>query len=171
MDGFGRAFGIRDGLNRIDHNCRDKRISFITFRFILMEIYCRNTIAGLVPIYASDLEEKKRLKIGENYLCQIRKPRNYQFHKKFFALLNIGWENTPEVDMPFETYRRWVTMRAGFYKVYHTPKGELYEPRSIAFSAMDEDSFEEVYNRVLDVILKDTGADKPDVEAMLVEFM
>lgn len=136
-----------------------------------MKITVRNTINGLVPLYSSDLDEKRKLKIGETYEVEIKHPRNYQFHKKFFALLNIGWENTPEVDMPFETYRRWVTMRAGFYKVYHTPKGELYEPQSIAFSAMDEDSFEEVYNRVLDVILKDTGADKPDVEAMLVEFM
>ena len=135
-----------------------------------MKITVRNTINGLVPLYSSDLEEKRKLKIGETYQVEVKRPRNYQFHKKFFALLNIGWENT-DVEMPFDTYRRWVTIRAGFYKVYHTPKGELYEPESIAFSNMDEDTFSEVYERVLSIILKDTGADKPDVEAMLIDFL
>ena len=135
-----------------------------------MVITVRNTINGLVPLYSSDLDEKRKLKIGETYQVEVKRPRNYQFHKKFFALLNIGWENT-DVEMPFDTYRRWVTMRAGFYKVYHTPKGELYEPESIAFSNMDEDTFSEVYERVLSIILKDTGAEKPDVEAMLIDFL
>ena len=135
-----------------------------------MKITVRNTINGLVPLYSSDLEEKRKLKIGETYQVEVKRPRNYQFHKKFFALLNIGWENT-DVEMPFDTYRRWVTMRAGFYKVYHTPKGELYEPESIAFSNMDDDTFSEVYERVLAIILKDTGADKPDVEMMLNDFL
>jgi hypothetical protein len=135
-----------------------------------MKITVRNTINGLVPLYSSDLDEKRKLKIGETYQVEVKRPRNYQFHKKFFALLNIGWENT-DVEMPFDTYRRWVTMRAGFYKVYHTPKGELYEPESISFSNMDDDTFSEVYDRVLNIILKDTGAEKPDVEMMLNDFL
>ena len=135
-----------------------------------MKITVRNTINGLVTLYSSDMEEKRKLKIGETYQVEVKRPRNYQFHKKFFALLNIGWENT-DVEMPFDTYRRWVTMRAGFQKVYHTPKGELYEPESIAFSNMDNDTFSEVYERVLSIILKDTGADKPDVEMMLNDFL
>ena len=135
-----------------------------------MKITVRNTINGLVPLYSSDLDEKRKLKIGETYQVEVKRPRHYQFHKKFFALLNIGWENT-DVEMPFDTYRRWVTMRAGFYKVYHTPKGELYEPESIAFSNMDDDTFSEVYERVLSIILRDTGADKPDVEMMLNDFL
>ena len=135
-----------------------------------MVITVRNTINGLVPLYSSDLDEKRKLKIGETYQVEVKRPRNYQFHKKFFALLNIGWENT-DVEMPFDTYRRWVTMLAGFYKVYHTTKGELYEHESIAFSYMDDDTFSEVYDRVLNIILKDTGAAKPDVEAMLIDFL
>ena len=81
-----------------------------------MKITVRNTINGLVPLYSSDLEEKRKLKIGEKYQGEVKRPRNYQFNKKFFALLNIGWETT-DVEMPFDTYRRWVTMRAGIYKV------------------------------------------------------
>lgn len=48
-----------------------------------MKIYCRVTDLGLVPMYDSDYEEKKRLKVGDTVLCDIKKPRNYEFHKKF----------------------------------------------------------------------------------------
>ncbi len=73
--------------------------------------------------------------------------------------------------MPFETYRRWVTMRAGFYKVYHTKKGELYEAESISFASMDEQTFEEVYSRVLNVIIKDLDSSQELIEGMLTDFM
>ena len=31
-----------------------------------MEIYCRNTASGLVPLYDSDYDEKRKLKIGKD---------------------------------------------------------------------------------------------------------
>ena len=61
-----------------------------------MDIYCRVTEQGLVPMYDSDLEEKRRLKIGDTVLCKISRPRNYEFHKKFFALVRLTYENLPE---------------------------------------------------------------------------
>ena len=50
-----------------------------------MDIYCRVTDIGLIPMYDSDLDEKHRLRIGDNVLCTIKRPRNYDFHKKYFA--------------------------------------------------------------------------------------
>ena len=61
-----------------------------------MDILCRVTTAGLVPMYDSDYDEKHRLREGETVLCTIRKPRNYEFHKKFFALVRIVFNNLPE---------------------------------------------------------------------------
>ena len=135
-----------------------------------MKIFLIRTLTGFAPAYSSDYENMRKLKLNEAVEAEIKRPRNIRFHKKFFALLNIGWENTPKIDMPFEVYRKWVTMRAGFVKIYHTPKGTLYEPESISFTSMNEDAFQDVYNRVLDVILKDTGAEKPQIEEMLITF-
>lgn len=135
-----------------------------------MKITLIRTLSGFTPAYASDNEQAKKIKIGEAIEADIKRPRNYQFHKKFFALLNIGWENTPEIDMPFETYRRWVVMRAGFYKVYETKKGKLFEAESISFTNMDDDTFADVYSRVLDVIIRDTQANKEMIEEMLIDF-
>lgn len=135
-----------------------------------MKLFCRNTISGLVPLYPTDFDEKRKLKLGQDYEAEIKNPRNVGFHRKFFALLNIGHENTL-LDMPFETYRKYITMKAGFFKTYVTPKGMFYEADSISFSSMSQDQFEEVYSRVMDKVIEDIGADKEDIEKQLINFL
>ena len=135
-----------------------------------MKLFVKNTLSGLVPLYPADLDGKKRLRLGEEYEVSIKRPRNIRFHRLFFALLNIGHQNT-SLELPFEAYRKYVIMKAGFYNVYNTGKGQFFEAQSIAFGAMDEDQFKEVYNRVLDVIIEDIGAGKEEIENELINFM
>jgi len=134
-----------------------------------MEIYLRNTINGLIPLYPSDFDEKRKLKLGQDYKANITNPRNYEFHKKFFALMNIGHENT-SLEMPFDTYRRYIIQKAGYFKSYATPKGVYFEADSISFASMSQDKFEELYSRVIDVIIKDIGSTTEEVEMQLAEF-
>ena len=135
-----------------------------------MKIYVKNTLNGLIPLYPADLDEKKRLKLGQEYEVEIKHPRNSQFHRKFFALVNIGWENT-DLDMPFEVYRKYILMKAGYFKIYQTPKGVLYEADSISFANMDQMQFEEVYSRVLDKIIADLDVDREDIEKVMINFL
>lgn len=135
-----------------------------------MKLLCRNTIQGLVPLYPSDFDEKRKLKLGEDYQVEVTNPRNVGFHRKFFAMLNVGHENT-SLDMPFDTYRKYMTVKAGFFTAYTTPKGVYYDPDSISFSNMSQDEFEEVYSRVLDKVIEDIGLDKESVEKQLINFM
>ncbi len=135
-----------------------------------MKIYVKNTLTGLVPMYPADLDEKKRLRLGEEYHVEIKRPRNVGLHRKFFALLNLGHQNT-QLDMPFEAYRRYMTMKAGFYNCYSTPKGEFFEAQSISFASMDQRTFEDVFDRVMDKIIEDIGTDKEDIMDALVNFM
>lgn len=135
-----------------------------------MKIFCRNTTSGLVPLYPSDFDEKRKLKLGQDYECNIIHRRNLGFHKKFFALMNVGHENT-HLDMPFDSYRKYITMKAGYYRAFSTPTGVYYEPESISFANKTQDEFEEIYSRCLDKIIQDIGATKPEIEAQLVNFM
>ena len=121
-----------------------------------MKLLLQNTLHGLVPLYPSDYDSKRKLKIGEVYEADIKNPRNVGFHKKFYALINLGHQNT-SLDLPFDIYRKYVIMKAGFVNIYQTPKGNLYEAQSIAFGSMDQDTFEEVYSRVLDIIIQDNS--------------
>lgn len=135
-----------------------------------MKLLCKNTIAGLVPLYPADYDNKRKLKLGQDYEVEVKNPRNIMFHRKFFALLNIGHENT-SLDMPFESYRRYMIIKAGYFNSYHTPKGIYYEPVSISFSSMSQDEFEELYSRILDKIIDDIGSTKEEIEDQLISFM
>ena len=122
-----------------------------------------------MPLYDSDYDEKRKLKIGEDYECDIRQPRNVQFLKKFMALVRLGCDNSPR-DMPFKAYRAYVTMKAGFVDVYETEIGKMALPQSISFANMDETKFEKVYKAVLDVIMKDIDVDEEFIRDNLINF-
>lgn len=135
-----------------------------------MRLLCENRIQGLVPLYPSDFDDKRKLRLGETYQVEVTNPRNVGFHKKFFAMLNVGHENT-SLDMPFETYRKYMIVKAGFFTAYQTPKGIYYDPNSISFASMSQDEFQEVYSRVLDKVIEDVGLEREDLEKQLINFM
>jgi hypothetical protein len=135
-----------------------------------MKLFCRNTISGLIPLYPSDFDLKRKLKLGVDYECDIKNPRNVGFHRKFFALLNIGHENT-KLKMPFDTYRHYMIMKAGYFKTYQTPKGVFYEAESISFASKSQDEFEQIYSDVMDKIIEDIGVTRPEIEKQLINFM
>jgi len=134
-----------------------------------MKIYLKNTLSGLIPLYDSDFEQKRKLKLNTDYLADIVNPRNIGFHKKFFALINLGHKNT-KLRLPFESYRAYVLMKAGYVKTFTTPSGLMFLPESISFANKTQDQFEEVYSRVIDVIIKDIGVTSEEIEKELIEF-
>lgn len=136
-----------------------------------MDIYLLNTPSGLKPLYDDDWTEKQKLKIGETYRATIVRPRNVQFHKKAMVLFNIGCENSKSVTMPFDSYRKYATIKAGYANIYNTPKGVYVEAQSLSFDSMSEDKFQSVYNDVLNFIMIDTGADKEFIEKHLLSFL
>ena len=121
-------------------------------------------------MYPSDFDEKRKLKLGEDYEADIKVPRNLGFHKKFMALINIGCENS-KLNMPFDTYRKYMTIKSGFFNAYQTPKGLYYEAMSLSFSSMDDDQFADVYSKVLDKIIDDIGVTSEEIEKQLINFM
>lgn len=124
-----------------------------------MELFCTNTARGLVPNYDADFEEKKKLKIGIVYKVKVTKARNYDFHKKYFALINCAWEYQNEgvinhFKNNVDLFRKAVEMSAGHCdKIYSIGRNEWIEtPKSISFDKMDEIEFQDLYDRVKDVL-------------------
>jgi len=134
-----------------------------------MNIFVENKLSGLIPLYPSDLEEKKKLKLNKEYKAVITNPRNIEFHKKYFALLNLGYQNS-QLDVSFEFYRAYVIMKAGYAKTAITPNGTIFLPESISFASMEQQVFEELYSRSVNVIIKDIGATSEDIEKELRNF-
>ena len=126
-----------------------------------MKIKLLNTSVGLKPLFDEDFEEKKKLKIGEVYEATIKRPRNLSFHRKYFSLINLAWEYQNERAVEhfkhsIELFRKKVEMAAGWCEpIYSIARKEWIEvPKSIAFDKMDEDEFQNLYERVKDVLFK-----------------
>ncbi len=124
-----------------------------------MEIYCRVTANGLVPLYNSDLEEKKRLREGETVLCTIKKPRNYEFHKKFFALLRLTIDNMPEQIADKlgvydeEDLLACMKLNLGLFTTAWYQNTQVVKLSSISFAKMDETEFQKFYDRCINLVL------------------
>lgn len=136
------------------------------------------TQQGLVPMYDDVYDLKKRLKIGQSYVADVKVARNVGFHRKYWALLNAAWSLLPERTSngfrSLEGFRSYVIVAAGFYELYFNPRlKEFVEvPRSISFEKMDEVEFSELYDRSKDVIWSIIGryVSEEDFERCLINF-
>ena len=57
-----------------------------------MKINLIRTFSGLAPNDANAEEFLKKKKLGSILSADVKEIRNYAFHKKLFALLNLGFE-------------------------------------------------------------------------------
>lgn len=124
-----------------------------------MEFIAIKTSTGLRPAYDDDYEQYAKLKTGEAVKIKVSKVRNLEFHRKYFALINCAWSYQSEARINFfknsiELFRKSVEIAAGHCElVYSVKRKEWVEiPKSISFSKMDNFAFQELYERVKDVL-------------------
>ena len=118
-----------------------------------MKFDCAKKGIALYP--ATDSDKAKFAKIGQGEICQVEfnRKRNTLFHRKFFALLNIGFENQDTFES-FKIYREYVLIAIGFCEVFVLPNGQTnYKANSISYEELpDNNDFEAVYNDTLNFI-------------------
>ena len=129
-----------------------------------MQAYLTKTQSGFVPADPDTEVWYKKRKFGEVVQGEFKTIRNYEFLKKFFALLNVGFDNwepghiTSEYGWPeknFEKFREDVTILAGyFYVVIRLDGSTQVKAKSISFAKMEEEEFSELYNKAINVLLK-----------------
>lgn len=150
-----------------------------------MKLHVVRTQWGLKPAHESDLELLRKIPIGEERAVEITMPRNLKFHRKFFGLLSIVFDNmqTPaifktatgqEIEIRSVDDLLWhIKMQLGHYEQKMTLGGKIiFEAKSISFAKMDNVAFEKFYNSAIDVILKyflDCEKDEL-IEMVLLEF-
>lgn len=161
----------------------------------MAEILLVKTQAGLRGMTPED--ENARLAfhrmvdgLGEGELVKLKHtcPRLSWKHRKFFAMLTVGFEHWEPVrkrktykgrpiEKNFEQFRKDVTILAGFYDQAFdlTTNKMTLTAKSIAFDKMEQDEFDQLYNAVANVLLKDvlsnyTRADLDRVVDQLIHF-
>ena len=120
--------------------------------------------------YNSDYDKIKKLKVGQEYQCEVKQPRNLKFHKKFFALVNMLFENQEIYNNP-DRLRKDLIIEAGLYDEWADFQGVMQrEAKSISFASMNEDEFSELYSKVIDVIVKHFNFDREDIIENVQQF-
>ena len=143
-----------------------------------MKIHLKKTHKGLVPASQNDQELFEKLSSKKTLRANIVVPRNYKFHKKFFAMIGVVWDNLPEnLTTGYgkkDNFRYELTMRAGFREQWITHKGApMWRPESISFAKMSEEDFSELYNKVLDDVVQNfiPGLEKTALENEIMSFL
>ena len=127
-------------------------------------IYLRKLPSNaLVPADEASGEALELLKVGAEFKAVLTQPRNYKFHRKAFALIQVAFDAwQPEAKLykgqpvakNLERLREDITILAGYYTVEFNWKGEpRFKADSWSFANMDETSFEKMYSKMIDVIL------------------
>lgn len=129
-----------------------------------MEVTLIKTIAGFVPADPPTVEWANKVKLGQAVHADFKKVRNYAFLRKYFALLNVAFDNwepgeinskygVPEKN--FERFREDTTILAGYYHVVIRLDGSTrIVADSISFANMEEETFTKLYSATIDVLLK-----------------
>lgn len=144
-----------------------------------MDIFCKVTPYGFVPMYDSDLQAKKQLRNGAFVRCRVSNPRNYEHHKKFFALLRLTFDNLPlylaqqwRIQTEDDMLRRF-KRDLGYFTTFTNERGETeIEYKSISFGAMEQHEFQRFYDSCVQLVLTKyiKGLDKEDLTEEVENF-
>jgi hypothetical protein len=137
-----------------------------------MKFYAEiNSIGKIVPLYDSGYDSFKKVKRNTELQIEITQPRNIKFHRKFFSLINMVFDNQ-ELFEDIEILRKELTILSGFYTEYTSFDGEVKrEAQSISFASMDEIKFNELYSKFIDTVIKCFGYTSEDIEENLESYL
>jgi hypothetical protein len=145
-------------------------------------LFTKTPAGVLIPADVTATELLQKIKLGQPVWLDLVRARNTAFHRKWFALVGVGFEAweppaiehgkwagfVPEKD--FESFRKDVTIMAGFYEVGVSITGKTkVTARSISFDKMSEDEFERLYSNTINVLLRLVLTNK--TEAQLREWV
>ena len=124
-------------------------------------------------LYPADEDSENRLrKLKECtwYTFTIKLRRNYLFHRKYFGMLNMCFDNQDEF-IEKEWFRKYILIKIGWCDVYIAGDGTLLtEVKSLAFTKCTQSEFEELYNKTLDYILLRFGYTEEFTEELRIRF-
>jgi hypothetical protein len=129
-------------------------------------------LKALYPCDEAGEDVLRHLAQGEVIEVTFRKPRNVRFHRKFFALLSLVWEQVDDQEK-YPTVEALLTeakLITGHYErrdiEFEGKRYPVLTPKSISFAAMDDIAFGKFYDRVSDWVARDVlpGTSSPELQ-------
>jgi len=122
-------------------------------------------------MYDSDFEKYSKIEVGEEFEIEYTKKRNIKFHRKFFALIKLAFENQEDYKS-MERMRKKLIEVAGYFEEYRDPitKQMCKEVNSISFAKMDNTDFELIYTAVKNVISDWIGINNETIDQEINQY-
>ena len=132
----------------------------------MVKILVARKLTGLFPVDETGEVVIRKFTPGEVVSIDVKRPRNVAFHRKFFAMLHIILQNQDaykSVDDLLEV----CNLRTGHCHTVLTKDGEVKITDSISFAAMDQDAFNNFYNRACAWVCSEVipGLSQQDLDA------
>lgn len=131
----------------------------------MAELLMIKTGQGLFPCDEDGVRWLSKKKLGAHILVSAREMRNGLFHRKWFSLVQLGFDYwTETAEMPeykgqpiapnFERFRKDLTILAGYWHPVPDINGKAKpEADSISWAKMDEETFEKLYSATITALL------------------
>ena len=135
-------------------------------------VHLVRTPGGLKAADDAAVEALRRLAQGEVVRVELRKVRNPQFHRKFFALLQLVRDST-DAWATTEALLADLKVEMGHCDEFRLRNGQtVMIPRSISFGSMDDMEFTSFYERALVTLSDMAGGIESDAlrDAVLDEI-
>jgi len=134
------------------------------------ELMLTKSLGKLEPIDPEGIDYLRGISIGEIVKAKISKPRNGAFHRKHFALLQVGFQNQEQFDS-FDDWRKAVTIEAGFYVDRRMFDGStMREAKSLSYASMDSLEFARLFDSSLRVVANFIGTDNKTLVQEIQNF-
>jgi len=130
-----------------------------------MDLTLIKTLNGSFKLaFDSDFDKAKQIPLNEPFEVKYTKKRNAKFHRKFFSLINLCFQNQDRFNN-LEHLRKELIICSGHYElIFDLETGQQKkEALSISFANMDETEFNKLYTDVLNVICDKFLFDKQEV--------
>lgn len=133
-------------------------------------LYFRKELGKLAPADDAAQAALAKIKFGAEVQVEIKRPRNIQFHRKFFAMLNLVYENQehyPSVDALLTVCK----IATGHSEAIKTKFGIVYLPKSISFAKMTAHEFDEFYGRAVSWVIEEVipGLERSQLDSEVAE--
>lgn len=137
----------------------------------MSKLLVKKTNSGLKPMYDSDYEIYSKIALGEEFEIEYKKARNLKFHKKFFALIKLAFENQEQYRLLDELREDLIIQSGYYYEHVNFITGEIKtRSKSISFANMDEIEFSNLYESVKNVISQWLGIENETIDEEINQF-
>jgi hypothetical protein len=108
----------------------------------------------------------KRIKKSCAYSFKYKRIRNYEFHKKYFAMLNLAFKNQSTF-IDFDWFREHTLLGVKWCDSLIVDNVLCYKVKSINFDKCTAEEFEIIYQKTLSFLMVKYGFDENFVDRLL----